>query len=54
MKRYLITTAYERSWKFDRSVLFLGEWYRLYYRRHIWSDMDAIIAESYGNNEMED
>jgi len=48
MKRYLITTADERSWKFDRPVLFLGEWCRLYGRRHVWSGMDAIVAEPYG------
>jgi putative transferase (TIGR04331 family) len=46
--RYLITTADERTWKFDRPVLFLGEWCRLYDRRHIWQDMDAIVAEPYG------
>src|SRR4051794_24293848 len=48
MQRYLITTADERSWKFDRPVLFLGEWCRLYKRRHVWSGMDAIVAEPYG------
>lgn len=48
MKRYLVTTADERSWKFDRPVLFLGEWCRLYDRKHIWSGMDAIVAEPYG------
>ena len=26
MKYYLITTSDVRSWKFDRKVLFLGEW----------------------------
>ena len=48
MKRYLITTADERSWKFDRPVLFLGEWCRRYDRKHIWSKMDAVVAEPYG------
>jgi putative transferase (TIGR04331 family) len=48
IKRYLITTADERSWKFDRPVLFLGEWCRRYDRKHIWSEMDAIVAEPYG------
>ena len=46
--RFLITTADERTWKFDRPVLFLGEWCRLYDRRHIWQDMDAIVAAPYG------
>lgn len=47
-KRYLVTTADERSWKFDRPVLFLGEWCRLYGRKHIWEGMDAVVAEPYG------
>jgi putative transferase (TIGR04331 family) len=48
MKRYLITTADERSWKFDRPVLFLGEWCRLYDRKHVWEKMDAEVAAPYG------
>lgn len=48
MKRHLITTADERSWKFDRPVLFLGEWCRRYDRKHVWSKMDAIVTEAYG------
>lgn len=46
--RYLITTADERTWKFDRPVVFLGEWCRLYERKHIWQEMDAIVAKPYG------
>ena len=48
MDRYLITTADERSWVFDRPVLFLGEWCRRYDRKHVWSKMDAVVAEPYG------
>lgn len=48
MDRFLITTADERTWKFDRPVLFLGEWCRLYGRRHVWERMDGIVAEPYG------
>lgn len=48
MSRFLVTTADERSWKFDRSVLFLGEWCRLYNRKHVWEGMDAVVAEPYG------
>lgn len=43
-----MTTADERSWKFDRSVLFLGEWCRLYGRKPVWEGMDAIVAAPYG------
>jgi len=46
--RYLITTSDERTWQFDRPVLFLGEWCRLYDRKDIWQDMDAIVAAPYG------
>ena len=46
--RYLITTADEKTWKFDRSVIFLGEWCRNYERQHVWDKMDAIVAEPYG------
>jgi putative transferase (TIGR04331 family) len=46
--RFLIATADERTWKFDRPVIFLGDWCRLYNRRHIWKSMDAILAEPYG------
>jgi putative transferase (TIGR04331 family) len=46
--RYLITSSDERTWKLDRPVIFLGEWCRLYDRKHIWQKMDAIVAEPYG------
>ena len=46
--RYLITSADERTWKFDRPVIFLGEWCRLYERRHIWEKLDATVAAPYG------
>lgn len=48
MARYLITTDDERTWKFDRPVIFLGEWCRSYDRKHVWQDMDAIVATPYG------
>jgi len=47
-KRHLIDTADERTWKFDRPVIFLGEWCRFYNRQHLWEPMDAIVAEPYG------
>ena len=47
VKRFLITTADERTWKFDRPVLFLNEWCRLYNRRSVWEGMDAIVARPY-------
>ncbi len=46
--RHLITTADERTWKFDRPVLFLGEWCRLYDKRAVWMSMDAEVAAPFG------
>jgi putative transferase (TIGR04331 family) len=46
--RYLITTSDERTWKFDQPVIFLGEWCRLYDRKHIWQDVDGVVAAPYG------
>lgn len=45
---YLITTADERTWKFDQPVVFLGKWCLNYGRKNIWKNMDAIIAPPYG------
>jgi putative transferase (TIGR04331 family) len=42
--RFLITTADERSWRFDRPVVFLGEWCRLFDRRDVWKDLDAKVV----------
>ncbi len=47
-KRYLITTEDEATWKLDEPVIFLGEWCRLYDRKHIWKNMDAKVANPYG------
>ena len=47
-KRYLITTEDEATWKFDRPVIFLGEWCRLYDRKHVWQKMDAKVVKPYG------
>jgi putative transferase (TIGR04331 family) len=46
--RYLITTADEATWKYDRPIIFLGEWCRLYDRKHVWKNLDAILAKPYG------
>ena len=41
--RYLITSSDERTWKFDRPVLFLGEWCKLYSRKHSWEKIEAEV-----------
>jgi putative transferase (TIGR04331 family) len=48
LPRYLITTSDEQSWKFDRPVIFMGEWCRLHSRSHIWKAINGIVAEPYG------
>ena len=48
LKYYLITTADERTWKYDQPVIFLGKWCCLYNRKFLWQEMDAITAEPYG------
>lgn len=47
VKRHLITTADERTWKFDQPVLFLNEFCKLYNRTSIWKDLDALVAEPF-------
>lgn len=53
MSRYLITTADETTWKFDRPVLFLGKWCTNENRRHIWSKLDySVLDPSTINNSL--
>ena len=33
----LVTTAIEKTWGSSEKILFLGEWCKLYHRRHLWS-----------------
>lgn len=50
--RHLITTADQRTWKFDRPVLFLGEWCRLYDKRAVWGEMDAeVLSHHWMDND---
>jgi putative transferase (TIGR04331 family) len=43
VKRFLITTALEETWREGEPVLFLGDWCQRYSRRDRWSKMDAEI-----------
>ncbi|MAQ55235.1 MAG: transferase [Chloroflexi bacterium] len=43
MERLLVTTALEGSWDETQPMLFLGEWCRLYSRRHRWSELDVEV-----------
>jgi putative transferase (TIGR04331 family) len=46
--RFLVTTALEETWAFDRPLLFLGEWVRLHFRREAWQGLDAVVAAPLG------
>lgn len=48
MGRLLVTTALEETWGDGAPVLFLGERCRLYNRKNIWSELDAIVAKPFG------
>ena len=54
MKRYLITTADEATWKIDRPVLFLGVWCQKFNREKIWSKLDSSLAEPFIENNTVD
>ena len=43
--RFLVTTALEDTWpQQGQPVLFLGEWCKLYSRKHRWQKIDSKVA----------
>lgn len=46
--KFLVTTADVRTWKSNQSILFLGEWCRLYQDKNVWENMDAEVASPFG------
>lgn len=44
MKRFLVTTALEETWRDDQPVLFLGEWCRRYDRKEKWQGLAAEVV----------
>lgn len=48
MKKYLVTTADERTWVKDQPMLFLGIWCKKYSRKSIWSNLDITMAQPIG------
>jgi putative transferase (TIGR04331 family) len=47
MKRYLVTTADELSWRDDQPMLFLGEWCRRGNRKDRWSRLNHEVAKPF-------
>ena len=42
---FLVTTGLEDTWPdSDQSILFLGEWCRLYSQKHRWVNIDAEVV----------
>lgn len=41
---FLATTALEEFWDFSKPIVFLGEWCRLYDRRHIWEPLNSPVV----------
>lgn len=51
LPEFLSTTALEEFWDSSRPTVFLGEWCRLYERKHIWDRQDnAIVPDPYADN----
>ena len=44
---FLITSDIEKKWKFDRPVVFLGEWCKVYSKKELWLRTNSITAEPY-------
>jgi putative transferase (TIGR04331 family) len=53
VRTFLATTALEEFWDTSKSILFLGEWCRLYSRKSIWSKFDAeVLASPYQQGKL--
>lgn len=51
MKRYLVTSADEKTWPIDKPILFLGVWCKVHSREHVWSKFDWEIAKPHLRHE---
>ena len=48
---YLVTTGLEDTWpESGKSIVFLGEWCRLYSRKHHWANIDAEVLPYHWND----
>ena len=49
MKKFLVTTALEETWREDVPILFLGEWCRRYSRKSHWERLNAEVLPYHWN-----
>ena len=55
LPRHLITSSDEKTWKLDRPVIFLSDWFLLDSRRQIWETMDyKVVTSPYSSVEKGD
>ncbi len=45
-KYYLATTAQDFLWDTDKSIIFLGEWCRVYDKRSFWKSLDGRVLDN--------
>ncbi len=50
-KCYIVTTAIEATWPKDHSMLFVGEWCKLYNRKHKWEECNYSDSPYHWNDE---
>ena len=48
---FLATTADQRFWKTNETILFLGEWCRLYEKKTVWSQLGHEVLPHHWNNQ---
>ncbi len=50
---FLVTTPIESFWNKEQKLIFLGEWCKLYERRHIWETLDHVQMPLYWQNHQQ-
>ena len=47
---YLVTTPIEKTWPKEGRILFLGEWCKIYNKKHIWGQRDYEVLDYHWDN----
>tara|TARA_Y100001960_G_C14772207_1_gene880774 strand:- start:1046 stop:2806 length:1761 start_codon:yes stop_codon:yes gene_type:complete len=48
---FLATTADQRFWNTNETILFLGKWCQLYQEKKVWSQLDHEVLPNHWNNQ---